>query len=249
MNRCLLIACSKAKRLNPELLPALQRYDGPYFRIIHRFLRETPQDRVDLKILILSAEFGLIPDDRLIPNYDRRMTRARAEELRPQVLDSLRSELVRRQCSELFVILGAEYQSAISGLETIVPPETKIIRAKGAQGVKARQLKYWLNGMAPNTAPAKPKAIHSLRLPRGRATIRGYSISLPPAQILARARKALRDGRGQPYNFRDWYVLVDERKVGPKWIVSQLTGLPVSVFTTGEARRVLFQCGVQVVRT
>jgi hypothetical protein len=248
MNRCLLIACSKAKVLDSALLPALDRYDGPYFRVIRRFLREAPQGRADLKVLILSAEFGLIPDDRLIPNYDRWMTKARAEELRPLVLHSLRNQFAGKKCSELFVVLGADYLSAISGFAAVLPSGTKIILAKGAQGVKARQLKYWLGGIPSDVAPAKFKTIRPLSTPRGRATIHGCSIVLTPTQILDRAREALRDGYGQPDSFRDWYVLVDGKRVGPKWLVSQITDLAVDQFTSSEARRVLTKLGIKVYR-
>jgi hypothetical protein len=43
-----------------------------------------------------------------------------------------------------------------------------------------------------------------------------------------------------------WYVAVGGQRVGPKWLVSQVTGLPVSAFHTDEARRVLQQLGVEV---
>src|SRR5215211_4455445 len=86
-DRMLILACSRRKRPEEDLLPAVERYDGPAFRVLRRFLRESPSKAPD--ILILSAEHGLIPHDLPIAAYDRKMTEARAHELRPLVLAEL----------------------------------------------------------------------------------------------------------------------------------------------------------------
>jgi hypothetical protein len=75
-DRLLILACSQRKRPDAELLPALERYDGPAFRVLRRFLRSRAPDPPD--VLILSAEHGLIPRDLPIAAYDRKMTPARA---------------------------------------------------------------------------------------------------------------------------------------------------------------------------
>jgi hypothetical protein len=82
--RLLILACSQRKRPDEGLLPAVERYDGPTFRVLRRFLREGISEPPD--VLILSAEHGLIPQDLPIAAYDRKMTPARARELRPQIL-------------------------------------------------------------------------------------------------------------------------------------------------------------------
>jgi hypothetical protein len=38
----LVLSCSQRKLPNPEPLPALERYDGPAFRVLRKFLRESP---------------------------------------------------------------------------------------------------------------------------------------------------------------------------------------------------------------
>jgi hypothetical protein len=43
-------------------------------------------------------------------------------------------------------------------------------------------------------------------------------------------------------------VEVDSKRVAPKWLVKVLTELPVSAFTTGEARRVLHCLGIQLLQ-
>ena len=71
---------------------------------------------------------------------------------------------------------------------------------------------------------------------------------MTPDEVLTAARQALVEGRGRPSNYRSWYVQVDDQRVGPKWLVSQLTGLPVSAFVADEARRALRQLGIPVYR-
>ncbi len=60
-DRLLILSCSRRKRLDKDLLPAVERYDGPAFRVLRRFLREMPFEAPDVPIL--SAEYGLIPHD------------------------------------------------------------------------------------------------------------------------------------------------------------------------------------------
>ena len=83
----LILSCSQRKRLDEGLLPAVERYDGPAFQVLRRFLRENSSEAPH--VLILSAEHGLISYDRPIAAYDRKMTLARARELRPLVLAKL----------------------------------------------------------------------------------------------------------------------------------------------------------------
>lgn len=68
-DRLLLISCSKRKRADYKLMPAIDRYDGPAFYVLRRYLREI--DDRHLSVYILSAEFGIINVQKLIPYYDR----------------------------------------------------------------------------------------------------------------------------------------------------------------------------------
>jgi hypothetical protein len=239
------MACSKAKSTNPNLLPAIERYDGPYFRVLRRFFREVPSGKDDIKVLVLSARYGLISGECPIPNYDHIMTTARAVELRPQVLDSLINQITHDYWAEIFVLMSAKYHEVIKGFEDNLPSSTRIICVKGAQGVKARQLKDWLHGGTARL-DSKDVSIATRHPQRGYALIHGHLLSLTPEQVIGIAQHALRSRYGQPNNYRDWYVMVGERRVGPKWLVSQVAGLAVGDFTSGEARRVLAELGVEV---
>jgi len=69
---------------------------------------------------------------------------------------------------------------------------------------------------------------------------------LTPTQVFDVARQALAEGKGNPGCYQSWYVLIEEQRVSPKWLVSLLTGLPVSDFHSSAARRMLIQLGIEV---
>lgn len=78
MRPLLILPCGGRKLHNPEPLPALQRYDGPFYRTLraHARLRKPMPD-----ILILSAKYGLIEGHEPILDYDTELTRKAAEAL------------------------------------------------------------------------------------------------------------------------------------------------------------------------
>jgi hypothetical protein len=243
--RLLMLSCSKRKRSEEGLLPAIERYDGPFFRVLRRYLRtcleEAPGSQEQPETYILSAEFGLIPANHPIPFYERRMTPERAEALRPSVLEKISQLLTQGQpVQEIFICLGRDYQHALDGWEAWRPPALALRNAHGSIGMRQAQLRDWLYGMPPPPAPIRQ---------RGTARIRGIEVNLSPVQVLEVARLTLRKDGKNAASFHTWYVQVDSQRVAPKWLVSQLTGLPVNAFVTDEARRVLGQLGIEVMRT
>ena len=59
--RLLILACSQRKQASCEPLPAIDRYNGPLFLVLRRFMRECPRQARLLDVYILSAAYGLIP--------------------------------------------------------------------------------------------------------------------------------------------------------------------------------------------
>ncbi len=141
MGRYLIIlACSDKKKKNPGLLPAIERYDGYFFKIIKKMMRNGKfPSSVD--ILILSAEYGLIKPDTLIRYYDRRMDKRRAMELRPKVMEKLKE--IAKRYDEIFVCLGKDYLECIRGIENFA----NVKYANGKIGEKGRELKEWLRSI------------------------------------------------------------------------------------------------------
>jgi hypothetical protein len=141
VTRLLILSCTRRKRDDPGQLPALERYDGPAFRVLRRYRRLVNDE--SLVVYVLSAEFGLIAASTPIPSYDRLMTRERANELRPLVSAALSSAVKQYAPSlDIFVVAGRTYMRALADL----PKDFgRISFATGGQGGKLASLKAWLN--------------------------------------------------------------------------------------------------------
>ncbi len=140
----LLLACSQRKRPDADLLPAWERYDGGTYRVM-RNLRRRGVWPFTVDVYILSARFGLIPAEQPIPDYDQRMTRTRARELRPQVLQALEKLLATGQYDTLYLDLGQDYLPAVEGWEHLARKYgVAYQQARGRIGQRLRALRQWL---------------------------------------------------------------------------------------------------------
>jgi hypothetical protein len=141
--RLLVLACSARKRADPGLLPAVDRYDGPGFRVLRKYLADAadPPD-----VLILSARYGLIPADREIPDDDQKLTPDDADALRPDVLRALGHALADGAFAEVALCLGRDYRRAVAGHAEVVPAGVAVLQITGGQGTRLRKLRAWLRG-------------------------------------------------------------------------------------------------------
>jgi hypothetical protein len=242
--RVLILGCSQAKCSQEGRLPAIQRYNGPPFQVLRRYLRLHSDDQ--LRVFILSAEFGLIPADDPIPNYDRRMTPSRAQELQPQVADALNQALLHTgpkpsDASRMMVHLSKDYLPALFRLDRY---DLELLQSRipeGGRGPKLSALHDWLYGVTVPTpqheaGPGKPQHF------------RGIEVNLNKEDVLETALRGLREESSGAASLHSWYVELGERRVAPKWLVSQVTGLPVSAFTTNEARSLLMRISIETKR-
>jgi hypothetical protein len=74
---------------------------------------------------------------------------------------------------------------------------------------------------------------------------------MPPPGFVADAAKILAHWRSNGIPIpapRTWAAQLDDTLVSPKWLVSELTGIPVAAFHTDDARRYLAAIGVRVLR-
>lgn len=238
--RLLILSCSRRKRSTPDLIPALERYDGPVFRVMNKFMRMRPFGAQSLDVYILSAKFGLIPSSQLIPDYDYRVTRQRVRELQLPTLTTLKRIFIDRQYGELFISMGKDYLRVLDGYDSLIPANLKVIISTGIMGRKQAELRDWLHGGSSEAPDNQTESVQ-----QGKASLRGVEIVLTPKQVMNVARIALAEERNIP-KYQVWYVQVDGQKVPPKWLVSRLTGLPVNAFHTNEAKRVLQQLGIEI---
>ena len=147
-NYLLLISCSQRKIQSPELLDAIERYDGPTYRTLRKLRREGNfPENVD--VLIISAEYGIVAAHHSTNDYDRRMTSERADELRPLIQSRLRGAVKSKRggYTQVFINLGKTYMQTLEGFHW-GPVST--MEATGGIGQKTAQMKAWLTRIADN---------------------------------------------------------------------------------------------------
>jgi hypothetical protein len=109
-------------------MEAIERYDGPSWRIVRSTLRERPAIRERLIIWALSAEFGLIPASHPIPSYNRTLDLQRATALAPLITTQF-AELARPHVAEGFghalLCVSKGYLAALAPIE---PPLAALCR-------------------------------------------------------------------------------------------------------------------------
>lgn len=84
-NKIVILACSGRKNPGDGVL-AIDMYDGPMWQSLRARLSELPRARQalatgDLRIFVLSAKFGIVEADVVLPDYDQRLDERRAAEL------------------------------------------------------------------------------------------------------------------------------------------------------------------------
>jgi hypothetical protein len=124
-------------------LPAIERYNGPAFFVLRRFLRKQPNKAALLDVYILSAAYGFIRSDRPITLYDQKMISSRATELQPEVLTTF-AEIMQNNYTSLCLVMGKTYLRALDGWQCFAPKSMKLTVADGPMGIKLSQLKNWL---------------------------------------------------------------------------------------------------------
>lgn len=243
-SRLLLLGCARTKIQHPHLLPALERYDGPTFRLLRRYSLLRPDQ--SLRVHVLSAEFGLISAHELIPHYDRRMTTARACELRTGVAETLGNimptiDLTASNGANLLVLLGKDYLPALAGYDGSNATRLFARVAKGGQGRKLSVLYEWLYGTSPDR-PRRTK-IHD-----GPVKFRGIEMRVDANDVFAVARQSLLHDATDAYAVSTWYVEIDRRRVAVKWLMKQVTGRQVHQFSTSDALTFFDRLGIKVGR-
>jgi hypothetical protein len=139
VRRLLLLSCSQRKVHTSGKIAALQRYDGPAFQVVRRYLRETTDH--GLVIRILSAEYGLITAADAIENYDRKMDVERVAQLTDTCLATLRTLIREQGFAEVFVCMSRLYIRALEGIDAFCD---SVKYAAPGQGTKLASLKRWL---------------------------------------------------------------------------------------------------------
>lgn len=155
--RLLVMACSASKRSEPGTMAADQRYDGPAYRLL-RAHRPT-----NTRILILSAQHGLIHHRTPIEAYDRKMTRARAAEIAADPPSRNLLLVSVPYSSDIFVFGGAHYRHCIELMSAGIEQHAPIVYSTGSIGIQLQQLKQWLLTRLSVSEELTVDRLHSIR--------------------------------------------------------------------------------------
>lgn len=145
MSRLLIIACSGPKREGEHR--AVDLYRGVMFNVLRKWLpREGAPD-----IYILSAKFGLVPADAIIPAYEQRMTKDRMLALASAGVHL--PDFEGKRFNDVFIAGGALYRllatTHIDQLRRagIVMPGAAVCSTIGGIGQQRGQLGAYLRGL------------------------------------------------------------------------------------------------------
>lgn len=161
-NRQLVVlGCSATKVDAAGVLPAINLYDGPVYRVLRAFLREYRWPD-PLSVAVLSAKYGLIGGLAHIATYNRRMTAHRAKVLNPTVTAAL--QRLGSGHGRIDLIMGRDYRKSIS-LETPASLDLPQYNfAEGPIGMKLNYLHSLLQEM-PRVKPHTPREVRSRSRP------------------------------------------------------------------------------------
>lgn len=239
--RKLILSCSKRKIFDERVVPAIERYDGTAFRLLRRYQRIEGEN---LDVYILSARFGLIAHTKKIFYYDSKMTLFEARQMKSKILRQAEKLFLDKNGlaeKQIFINLGRNYCESFSEVFPVLA-NCNITLASGSSGKRLAQMHDWLYGEKSDLRQVK--IIKKSSMP---VKLRGIEIHFTREEIYALVLERANETNGAS-DFHSWFVAVGNRRVSPKWIVSQITGLPPGKFHSDEARRVLQQLGIEVKR-
>ena len=239
-HRLLILACSQAKRSDPGLLPAIERYDGPAFRVVRKYRRENPSCVPLLLIQILSAKYGLLSIDQPISNYDYKMTTEYAQNLHLEICERLELLVRSTRCTDAFIYASQTYLAALGNYKLYLPSSTGTVTLRSTPGYKLAELHHWLY-----RGQKSQRDISTRNIPKA-VQVKGVEIPYSHEEIVHIARQALHTNAEQARVYSSWYTIVGGQRVSPKWLISTLTGLPPSSFHTDSATRALRQLGFEI---
>ena len=146
--KLVIVSASSSIRKEPdEAIPAIERYNGIYFRVLRKYLPKRNLSNID--VLIVSEKLGLVwSHDKItyhVPHAGKwgalSLDDVSIRKLRTENLEKLR-KIVNRY-SEIYVNVGVKYLRLIEGFEKITTCKVTYAIGRGL-GPKALHMKQWL---------------------------------------------------------------------------------------------------------
>jgi len=147
MAKLLILGPSYRRSTSQELLPAIERYDGLFYRIVRRNMDKVKEKGID--IIIVTEDLELATPEIKLPykppmgNMWRTLPPVSRD---PEKIEKLRSqilEIVKKRYDEIFIALNKHYQTLLPDLTPYTKQTVLDLRGLGS---KARTLKEWLSG-------------------------------------------------------------------------------------------------------
>ena len=148
MSKLLILGPSFRRNADPQLLPAIERYDGIFYKIVRKYMDKIRKKGID--ILILTEDLDLIPPETLLPynppigekwtsiSPHKHLKEIKCKKIQEKLIKLLKT----KHYDEIFIALNRHYRKLLPDLT----PYTKHILSnfKGI-GPKAQALKKWIN--------------------------------------------------------------------------------------------------------
>ncbi len=139
----LLLSCSSKKKPNDIPVKAIDLYNGVFFSVYKKALRAKPGLKSQIKLLIISAKYGLIEDTDFISYYDQKMTTDIANRQCCENTARIKALVERDKPQSLVIAMGRTYLQSVDLSDIKIPIHT----INGEIGEMLHGLKEWLESV------------------------------------------------------------------------------------------------------
>jgi len=148
MAKLLILGPSYRRNQNSEPLPAIERYDGVYYRIVRKYMNKLKEKNID--IIIITEDLNVLTPKIEIPYkppVGEKWRTLPPTSRDPEKIKKLQSQIIEivrnKKYDEAFIALNRYYQAILPDLRPYIK---RIISNFGGLGPKAKALKQWLSG-------------------------------------------------------------------------------------------------------
>ena len=144
--RLIILSASESRSTNPQPLPAIERYQGVFFRVVRKYVREGKLKNAG--IIVVSERYGVLQADEEVPYHTPfqgklSLSKEMLEEINQKNLAKLKSIFNKTRYSEIIVVCGQEFRELIKGFEELTDARIVLCKGRGL-GPKAQNLKQWI---------------------------------------------------------------------------------------------------------
>jgi len=146
--RLLILGPSFRRRRDGDLLPALERFDGLFFKVTRKYLSYVK----DVDVVVMVDDLTLVDSDTPLPHrepvgsewgaHTHRFSKMALEKAKEQNVAFLRRKFKNGKDAEVYLVMGKAYAEALPDLAQF---NIKVVfPTYGGPGPKAQALKKWI---------------------------------------------------------------------------------------------------------